>query len=276
MRVSPPAFIDLFGGAKDLKRRQLRTLHPDSFTDDPTRILRGSRLAGRLEFSFHPETARELTSALAAGAALTVSASRLKSELLLTLAEPQVAPALSVMARYGVLAEMFRVSLGAAHWEQLERLDEQRRADSVPDESYLLLLLTGVREDKLAEHAATFGWPKKLLTKRRLLLDAERGLDERALDPALIAALKAQLPELEGYLERLESLAKRPRLSGKDVLELGLPEGPAVGKVLSEVARARADGRLESFQEELDLAKTLVAQHLNTNSSAGDDAQETA
>ena len=271
VRVSTPVLIDLFGGAQDLKHRQLRTLHPNSFTDDPTRIVRGARLAGRLGFSFHPDTAEELTSALAAGAAHTVSAARLKNELLLTLAEPQVAPALEIMARYGVLAQMFGFHLGAAHLEQLGRLDERRRVEGVPDESYLLLLLTSVREDNLAAHAATFGWSKQLL-KRRALLDAGRdGLDERALDPAVSAALRARHPELKGHLERLENLARRPKLSGKDVLELGLPEGPAVGKVLLEVARARADGRLHSFQAERDFAKALVEQRLR----ATNDDQET-
>ncbi len=280
VRVSPPALIDLFGGLEDLKRKQLRTLHPNSFTDDPTRILRGARLAGRLGFTFHPGTAEELTSTLAAGAARTVSPSRLKNELLLTLAEPQVAPALGVMARYGVLAQMFGFQLHAVHLEQLERLDERRRVEGVPDESYLLLLLTSVREDKLGAHADTFGWSKRRLAKRRLLLAEQDTLDERALDPSVNAALRARRPELRESLERLEILAERPKLSGKDVLELGLPEGPAVGKVLLEVARARTDGRLDSLQAERDFAQTLVEQRLSAlKGDANADAdtnQETA
>ena len=272
VRVSPPALIDLFHGVKDLKHKQLRILHPNSFTDDPTRILRGTRLAGRLGFSFHPDTAEELTAALAAGAASTVSPSRLKNELLLTLAEPQVAPALELMVRYGILGRMFALHVGVKRLGQLRYLDEQRRMGAVPDESYLLLLLTSVPEDELTGHAAAFGWSKRLLAKRRTLIQAGRGeIDERALDAPIRAALEALNPELKGRLEGLETLARRPKLSGKDVLELGLPEGPAVGQVLSDVAKARADGRLHSFQAERDFARALVEQRL----CAADDDQET-
>ena len=266
VRVKSPALIDLFGGLEDLERKQLRVLHPDSFADDPTRMLRGGRLAGRLGLTLHPDTAQALSAALAAGSAYTVSASRLKHELMLTLAEQQVAPALELMTRYGVLAEMFGFHLDQPRLAQLERLDARRRERTVPDESYLLLLLTSVHEDGLAEHAAAFGWPKRLLAKRQVLVSAERGElrieNEDVLDPALGAALVALDPTLEMSLERLKRLAERPKLRGRDVLDLGLPSGPEVGKVLTDVAKARADGRVDSFQAELDLAKTLVEQRL--------------
>ena len=265
----PVTLIDLFGGLADLKDRQLRTLHPASFSDDPTRILRGARLAGRLGFTFHPETAAELEAALAAGAAETVSASRLKNELLLTLVEPQVTPALKIMARYGVLKTMFGLEVDATLLEQLTRLDEQRRVSHVPDESYLLILLTSVPDDRLAEHVERLGWPKRLLAGRRVLVEAQQGDTDIKVDyleqsAAVKAALKALSPELRSHLESLEQRSDRRRLRGQDVLDLGLPPGPEVGKVLAEIARARADGRADSFQAELELAEMLVQQRLDT------------
>ena len=278
VRVSPqPVLIDLFEGLEDLKHKQLRTLHAASFTDDPTRILRGTRLAGRLGFTFHPDTAEEMAAALEAGAADTVSAARLKNELLLTLAEPQVAPALDLMTRYDVLRAMF--GLHANH-DLIVQLDEQRREGGVPDESYLLALLMGVPEDTLAEQVATFGWSKPLLAKRRMLLDAEQTpvtqflvANERALDPSVRAVLRALNPDFKERLERLE----RPKLSGKDVLGLGLSEGPEVGNVLAEIARARADGRVDSFEAELDLAKELVERFAHaTKDDSIETTQETS
>ena len=260
LRLSPEpvTFIDLFNGLEDLKQKQLRTLHKDSFIDDPTRILRGARLAGRLGFSFHPDTRGELAAALEAGAAQTVSAARLKNELLLTLAEPQVAPALNLMERDGVLDSMLGLH---ADVEIIERLDGLRLENPIPDESYLLILLLSVPENKLPEHAAKFSWPKKLLVGRQLLLKAQRSeLDLGAdLDPAVYSALKVLEPKLS---ETLEKLAKRRKVRGQDVLDLGLPQGPEVGNVLAEVAKARANGQADSFQEELNLAKTLVEQRL--------------
>ena len=58
MRLDTSAFgeiVDKTGGLKDLKNGTVRVLHKHSFTDDPTRIFRGCRYAGRYGFRI-PET----------------------------------------------------------------------------------------------------------------------------------------------------------------------------------------------------------------------------
>lgn len=48
--------IDPLGGYRDLKRRQLRAVHPDNLRRDPLRPLRGVRLAAQLALTIAPET----------------------------------------------------------------------------------------------------------------------------------------------------------------------------------------------------------------------------
>lgn len=48
--------VDDFGGQCDLRKCLIRVLHPLSFQDDPTRILRGIRLKNRLGFNWDEET----------------------------------------------------------------------------------------------------------------------------------------------------------------------------------------------------------------------------
>ena len=58
MRLDISAFgeiVDEIGGLEDLKTGTVRVLHKHSFTDDPTRIFRGCRYAGRYGFRI-PET----------------------------------------------------------------------------------------------------------------------------------------------------------------------------------------------------------------------------
>ena len=45
-----PEVIDTHGGIQDLENSSIRTLHPDSFADDPTRMLRAVRYQERLGF----------------------------------------------------------------------------------------------------------------------------------------------------------------------------------------------------------------------------------
>lgn len=87
--------VDPLGGRDDLARGLVRVLHDASFRDDPTRLLRAIRYAGRLGFALEPLTLRLLREAVAAGATATVSTDRLAHEFTRLLAEP--APAVTTM-----------------------------------------------------------------------------------------------------------------------------------------------------------------------------------
>ncbi|MFM2310785.1 MAG: hypothetical protein RLZZ04_61 [Cyanobacteriota bacterium] len=65
VRLTPPKrgefsrkgdLLDFFGGLLDLRSRQIRVLHANSFIEDPTRIYRAVRFAVRLGFSIEPQT----------------------------------------------------------------------------------------------------------------------------------------------------------------------------------------------------------------------------
>ena len=270
----PAALLDPFGGLRDLETRVLRALHPLSFVEDPTRILRGARLGGRLGFSFHEVTSGQIVLGLEPAVLEGVSPSRLRGELLLTLTEPRVAPALELMESCGALSAMFDMHLNvplnpqlptsnASILSALETLDALRQEGPVPDESYLLPLLLSVPEARVERHRETFGWPKRLLDARAVLEEAARthDLSEEKLEaatPALKAALKALHPALRRAVERVEAVSLRQKLRGQDVLDLGLSPGPEVGEVLRRVAAARMRGAVSSFEQELELAQKLV------------------
>lgn len=82
------ALVDPFQGARDLRARRLRVLHPRSFLDDPSRILRGLRLRHRFGLTWESATARALDEAMAAGALGWLNRGRLEKELRLLQREP--------------------------------------------------------------------------------------------------------------------------------------------------------------------------------------------
>jgi len=263
LNPGPPAVLDPYNGRSDLARRQLRVLHPLSFVEDPTRILRGARLAGRLSFEFAGDTAAKARAVVEEGLGAGVSRSRLRAELELTFAEQRVLPALEVMERLGVLRPLFGLELGGAR-ELVRALDEARAKGEVPAEAYLLALLVGQGEEVAAAHVEAFNWPRRLLTARervrrvRAEPDEATDADLEQLSPAEAALLRAAGGPVAERLVRLAEEPPRRRLRGRDVVALGLPEGPAVGRVLADVERARAQRLTSSFEDELELAKRLV------------------
>ncbi len=272
----PHQLIDPFGGTTDLEARQLRVLHPLSFVEDPTRILRGARLAGRLGFRFERGTLSQANAALDTRFLGNVSRSRLRAELELTLDEPRVAPALGVLVELHALEAMFGLPRASGRLDPLAlatALDNLRETEDVPSEAYLLALMIGVPAPELQTHVEEFNWPRRHLVSvervRRVLLpdlrpthegrpEPLRDEDLEALEPPARWLLRAIDPELALRVERLETTPPRRKLRGSDVVALGLLPGPGVGHVLNEVARARAEQRVTTFEEELDLARRLV------------------
>ena len=59
--------LDFFGGLLDLRSRQIRVLHPNSFIEDPTRIYRAVRFAVRLGFEIEEQTAEYIRYAIDSG-----------------------------------------------------------------------------------------------------------------------------------------------------------------------------------------------------------------
>ncbi len=278
LRLSPlpHQLLDPFGGAADLAARQLRALHPLSFVEDPTRVLRGARLAGRLGFRFEPTTLAQARAALERRFIANVSHARLRAELELTFEEPRVTPALRVLVELGALQEMFGLPRAEGRLDPLELsagLDALRESGTVPSESYLLALFLGVPAPTLEAHVEAFNWPRRhLVTVAKLhrLIDpnlrptyagrpeALRDEELEELDAPARRLLRVVDPELALRLERLEQGPPRRRLRGSDVVALGLLPGPRVGHVLGEVARARAERTVTTFEDELALARRLI------------------
>ncbi len=97
--------IDPLGGELDLRNRKLRMTSPESFTEDPLRMLRAVQFAARFDFEIEPETYRALTERVTL--IQTVSAERIAEELtkLLTLADkPSIG--FRLMQKSGLLREI--------------------------------------------------------------------------------------------------------------------------------------------------------------------------
>ena len=93
--------VDTTGGLADLRARRIRVLHPLSFVEDPTRILRAARFAARLGCRIDPTTRRLAAHAARLDVYRALSGDRLRTELELLLAEPRPVAALREAGRLG-------------------------------------------------------------------------------------------------------------------------------------------------------------------------------
>ncbi len=204
---------DPAGGLEEVFARTLRPLHAGSFHDDASRLVRAARLAARLNFTAHPDLLAQVPQALAVADVTP----RLWAELRLALDEPRPGRVLALLEAWGAGALL---PGGAA---RLLPLDAQRDAGApVPEGVYAALLVDGAPDP-----AARLG-----------LGEAPAGLLQRAR-----SARPYPPASLEGQVRAALGLPPGPLLRGEDLLALGVPRGPQVGRLLARLDALRPSSR---------------------------------
>lgn len=92
---------DPLGGLADIKHGAIRVLHRDSFVDDPTRIFRAARYAGRFGWAVEAGSRALIDRALVEDRAGALSPVRRRNELFHLLREKEPRPALRLLWEWG-------------------------------------------------------------------------------------------------------------------------------------------------------------------------------
>ena len=248
---------DFVGGLKDIERGVLRVLHPKSFSDDPTRLLRGLRLSHRLEFVWEKGTEELVKHALEGNFLACVSGPRVKREVRLIWEEEHWMEAFYELPCY--LAS-FHPAFRSSFDIPLERIDEGlcilERKPSCLWVPLLLLLWRG----KLETFDVVFHLTKR---EREYLWSFQKWKDGNfsPLDAPLDFLLFAYAVSGKGsFLEMLRRGVSSPlRIRGKDVVSMGV-EGEEVGRILRGVRLALLEGKIDppTRKAQLNYARELI------------------
>ena len=95
--------LDPFGGSNDIKEGVLRVLHERSFSDDPTRLYRAARFAGRFGWKLEAKTYGLAVEAVKNAMPALLSRERLRNELLKLLSEKNPLPAFELLKELDAL-----------------------------------------------------------------------------------------------------------------------------------------------------------------------------
>jgi tRNA nucleotidyltransferase (CCA-adding enzyme) len=259
------------GGLDDLRARRLRVLHAASFIDDPTRLLRLARYAGRLGFAIEGQTSELARAAVAERATDTVSGSRLGAELRLLATEPDPIGAMGVLADLRIdelLAPGFgiRTPAAAATGERALRL---LPADGDPAAVVLavatLRLDPGARAALLDRLAFPAGQRDAILAAAGRAPALAKALTQAAAPSEIAAAVRrapveavalagalGAEPQARRWLDKLRHI--RLEIDGQDLLDAGVERGPEVGAALARALAAKLDGRAVGRDAELAVA----------------------
>ena len=162
--------IDYFGGLRDLKDGIIRVLHPMSFVEDPVRILRALRFAGRFGFKLSKGTEKLLKKAVSLGLLKKAPRGRILNELRLALREERLLEILRLYKRYGILEQIIEGFVFKPDMENLlEKLKDIVSWHKIefPQEAldygwvFLLLLLKDTKGEDLLKEISAPSWVRE-------------------------------------------------------------------------------------------------------------------
>ena len=256
------------GALEDLANERMRVLHDVSFIDDPTRLLRLARYASRLGFEIEPHTRRLADTAVRGGALATVSGPRIGTELRLAAVEPDPIAAFEYLGELGLdgaiqpgfglsdpgLARRAMALLPGD--ERAERLLPALAGRGMPggDLEALLDRLAFERADRdvIVAAATRADSVARALDASRSASEIADAVDGQAAEVVALAGALGPREQAREWLTRLRHV--RLEIGGRDLLDAGIPEGPAIGRALGAALRAKLDGVVSGREQELEYA----------------------
>lgn len=263
--------LDFFGCRKDLQDGVIRVLHPMSFIDDPTRIIRAVKFEQRYQFRIEQSTENLLKDALSQNIFDKVSAERLRTEFIEILEEARPLPAIKRMDQLHILRlihpsinldnrmiEVFEQTASVLlQFDHLVREEGVRRWII-----YFNVLVMKLQPEEIEEIADKFQVSTKIIKRAsfdrqrvqkiiktlcaRKLSTSEhfRTLEGLATETLLflIARTKMRIvrTRIVQYLTDLRDT--EPITTGNHLIEWGLEPGPVFKKILRILFDAQLDG----------------------------------
>ena len=267
--------LDPHGGLDDLRRGLVRTLHDGSFTDDATRIMRAVRYEQRLGFTLEQQTESLLRRDLPM--LDTISGDRLRRELQLWMEEERRLEILARADSLGVLAAIHPALAGAG--VAASQVAAGRAGHTSDAKVCLALLVLPVSRtdgwaivDRLRMPPGWAAVVRDTIELRQRLSGLAEAAESNSrlyeyLSPFGDAAVRAwslAAPDsrtreaLALYLDKLRHV--RLALNGRDLMALGVPQGPAVGAMLARLRSAKLEGAAEGRARETELVHAWLAE----------------
>lgn len=288
--------IDYFGAQKDLQEKTIRVLHNLSFVEDPTRVFRAIRFEQRLGFHISRHTENLIRNAVKRNFLDKLGGKRLLGELVIILREKDPIAAIERMADFGLM-KFIHPELKMTHemkkllhevkpvisWFELLFLNRHYEkwvvyflaiCQSLSHESFIELC----RRVAVSEH-----YRDKLAVMRErgeqiLHAFSRRSLKKSQPQPSEIYHLFNGMPievllfmmaktgskdakkAFSLYFTHLQNI--HTVLNGNDLIEMGVPRGPMIGKILGSLLNGRLNGEIVKKEDEVDFIRNALSSAL--------------
>ena len=281
---------DFWGGWSDLQSGLIRVLHPLSFIEDPTRLVRAVRFEKRFGFNIEDRTFQLMKGATPL--LNQISGQRVRHELDLILIESDFPAMLSRMDNLGLLAaiypdldcpEIFKERL--VHSTNLKIPSEWNFPSilfSLPSNLVIkyLVWLCAYQESQAVSITNRLRLPGGFLNCLRQIYRVRKSIHRLcSQSPSHVTAQWDKVNPMALFILDMENIEEcghalihnyifnwqkvKPGVDGNALRKLGIPPGPVYKKILFSLRSAWLDGDILTQEEEETLLSRLIKKHLS-------------
>ncbi|MEC9451712.1 MAG: hypothetical protein VYB79_04895 [Chloroflexota bacterium] len=242
----------------DLKNKLIRSIHNDSFSDDPTRIFRAIKYSTRLNFNIEEQTLRELKSSSKLIKNLT--SSRILNEIKKSLDEPNPNDLINNLIKFNLFNYVFNVKNVNVNFNKVP--------NEISNYDYLILYFTYIKEEGLSEYLNKFDNSKALKLKVEQIKNIKSAINYisnseydsfpediylsiKNIPIAIFEVYKTFGEYQEVITDMIKKLSNaKPQLNFNDMKNLGFTNPAQIGKLLLKVEIAKFKGQINTRLDE--------------------------
>lgn len=274
---------DPLQGFEDIKNRQIRVIHPLSFIDDPTRIIRALKFRVRFNYELEESTEKLQENCLNSGFFDGICGERIKNEFkqTLNLHKAECIEKIVDEKIYKLITNKINPPENIKEYsKKCEKLINRYKNQFNSEDFIWLIYLSGIilklDIDKIASIAKDLHLSgieteilmgaKTILERAELIGEAEKRYDiyelmEGFFNESVIAAMSlikepSTIQNIELFLRELQFI--KVEVTGKTLIEQGLTPGPNFGEILLKLLKAKINRELFSNEDELKYIKRLI------------------
>ncbi len=271
----------------DLETGIIRVIHSRSFKDDPTRILRAIRFEKRFQYAIEPATLDLMKESIHDDDLHRISVERIRNEFELAFKESNPELFYLRAEQLGIMESIFPsltiphdLGIKFTHYtKQYQELAFSRQYLSLYQVLFVPLFsgidfpqnLTCSKFLKLKWLSSVFRelhhfklhMRSKIQKTRKLgtAWKSMKGLHKLTVFVILCEEQDQHIIDIIRALQ-LAEVQIHTMLKGNDLMELGIPKGTVMGRILDRLYIARLDGILKTRNDELNYAANLWKRHL--------------
>jgi tRNA nucleotidyltransferase (CCA-adding enzyme) len=286
-------FIDPFNGILDIKAKQIKNIHSNSFSDDPTRIFRAIRYSKRLNFQIDSSTLNEIQ--IFKDNITNLSGIRIRNEIFKILEENQPIDTLLECEKFKLFKHLNIDLILPPYlpiWEKMDipkigvryvaGLINDRNLIFTQNESskdkmllFLSTFLCESSDETINTISKDFGLEKSIVNNWVNIVKMKNDLDKfnfredknSKLHSILNKSTKSICLGLTQWYDKSKSYRIvnywnkirliKPKLNTDDLFSIGISEGPILGKIKKELEIFAIDYPHSSEQEQREFVTKL-------------------